>query len=112
LITTPEQVIAGGRAARGRWVRKIAAMVIRAEGLRVAILPTLRRWGRCIGPSFATQTGRGAQLGPEVLAKVKPAHLGIVHDIILAALHQNLAGVNDIGSIGQIEGFAHVMIGN
>ncbi len=51
-------------------------------------------------------------LDPEVLAEIKPAHFGIVDDVVLAALHQDLAGIDDVGPVGQSEGLAHIVVGN
>ncbi len=45
-------------------------------------------------------------------AQIELAHLGVVHDVIAPALHQDLAGIDDIGAIGQGEGLAHIVVGD
>src|SRR6478752_6895560 len=51
-------------------------------------------------------------LHPKFFAEVEAAHVGIIDDLVGRALHQNLARVNDVGTVGQAERFADIMIGN
>jgi len=53
---------------------------------------------------------RLARLQLELFAEIEPPHVGIVDDIGRPALHQNFAGINDIGSIGQAERLAHIVV--
>ena len=51
-------------------------------------------------------------LHPEVFAQIESPHVRVRNDVVRRALRQDLAAVNDIGSIDQPEGLPHIMIGN
>ena len=51
-------------------------------------------------------------LEAEFLAKVKAAYIRIVDDFFRTALGQDLPGIDDIGTVGQAERFAHIVIGD
>src|ERR1700694_1687910 len=51
-------------------------------------------------------------LEPECLAEIEPADVRIVDDVIGAALHQDLARINDIGTVGQPQRLAHIVVGD
>ena len=53
---------------------------------------------------MASPSIAGITLDPKFLPEIEPADLGIVHDIVLAALHQDLARVNDVRAVGEVEG--------
>src|SRR5262245_17893710 len=48
----------------------------------------------------------------EFLAEIEAANLGIVHNVVLAALHQDLARINDVRAVGEVEGLADIVVGN
>src|SRR5215467_9819811 len=51
-------------------------------------------------------------LHAELFAQIKAADVRIVDDIFGIALHQDLARVNDVGTVGQAERLAHVVVSN
>src|SRR5262245_26384401 len=48
----------------------------------------------------------------EFLAQIETAHIGVVHDVVGAAFHQDLAGVNDVGAVSKPQRLTHIMIGD
>src|SRR5262245_35338175 len=48
----------------------------------------------------------------EFLAEIEAADLGVVDDVVLAPLHQDLSGIDDVGAVGEVERLAHVMVGD
>ena len=51
-------------------------------------------------------------LEAEFLAKVKPAYIGIINDLLRASLSQDFTGIDDIGAIGQAERLADIVVGD
>src|SRR5262245_25933862 len=51
-------------------------------------------------------------LHAEFLAEIEAADLGVVDDVVLAPLHQDLSGIDDVGAVGEVERLAHVMVGD
>src|SRR6185312_16835480 len=45
------------------------------------------------------EQGGGKRFGlqPEFLAEIEPADIGVVDDVVGAALHQHFAGIDDVG---------------
>src|SRR3954447_26507400 len=48
----------------------------------------------------------------EAVAEVDAADLGVVDDLVRAALEQHLAGVDDRGAVDDVEGLADVVVGD
>ena len=44
----------------------------------------------------------GITLDAKFFPEIEAADLGIVHDIVLAPLHQDLAGINDVGPVREV----------
>jgi hypothetical protein len=42
------------------------------------------------------------RLDAKFFAEIEAADLGIIHDIVFAAFHEDLAGVNDVRAIGEV----------
>src|SRR4249919_1154621 len=49
-------------------------------------------------------------LQPEFFAQVEATHIGIVHDIVGATFHQDLAGVDDVRAVGEPQRLTHIVI--
>src|SRR5690348_13002577 len=48
----------------------------------------------------------------EFFAEIEPPHVRIVDDVVRTTLHQHLAGVDDVGPVGEAEGLTHIVIGD
>src|SRR6202008_3610969 len=48
------------------------------------------------GPSETPRTSQ-----PEFFAQIEATHIGIVHDLVGAALGQDFTGIDDIGAVGE-----------
>src|SRR5260370_8745013 len=65
------------------------------------------------GPGCRNEGDLGtAALDAEFFAEVEAADLGVVHDILLAALHEDLARIDDARAVGEVEGLAHIVVGD
>src|SRR5690625_767690 len=49
---------------------------------------------------------------PETLAEIDAAHIGVGDDLSGGAIHQNLAIMQDIGAVDDLERLAHIMVGD
>src|SRR5262249_43618156 len=67
----------------------------------------IEQWGLA---ELRALTNYARYLQLEFLAQVESAHIGIVHDVVGAALHQNLAGVNDVSTVSKPQRLAHIMV--
>src|SRR5258707_9996866 len=71
-----------------------------------------RYWRDWSSDVCSSDLQRGQPLDAEFFAEIEAADLGIVHDIVLAALHEDLARIDDVGPVGEVERLAHVMVGD
>src|SRR6478752_2989804 len=55
---------------------------------------------------------RGEHLNSEVVTQVQAPDLRIVDDVVLTALHQHLAGIDDVGPVGEGERLADIVVGD
>src|SRR5215208_5524249 len=49
---------------------------------------------------------------PEILAEIEPAHVLVGDDLVWASLGQHLAGVDDVGAVGERQRLADVVVGD
>ena len=68
------------------------------------------RAGRLPPPSNRSHKMRLADM--EALAQVNTADILILHDFLGIAIHEDRSVMQDISSINDLQGFAHVMIGD
>src|SRR5690606_30912234 len=92
------EMYTGAGATAGPGVLSFAHDLVRKP------VPTL---GSSRGQAF-----RDHVLKPELLAEIEPAHVGIADDVVRRAFGQYLAGIDDIGAVGQPQRFAHVVVGD
>src|SRR5215510_16264360 len=71
-----------------------------------------RRHTRIAGRTPAAGPSWENPLHTEFLAEIEAADLRVVDDVVLAPLHQDLSGIDDVGAVGEVECFAHVMVGD
>src|ERR1700730_8543809 len=63
-------------------------------------------------PSGPAALDKCRVLGLEILAEIEAADFGVVDDVVLAALHQHLPRIDDVGPIGERQRLAHIVIRN
>src|ERR687898_2278242 len=86
------------------WRRWVTA--IRALELVQFLLGSIPAWGGRSDPFWRFC------LKLESLPQVEPADVRVIYDVVGAALHQHLAGINDVGPVGQAQGFTHIVVGD
>src|SRR5690625_789663 len=68
--------------------------------------------GRACPQSACRKSAVRSVSDPETLAEIDAAHIGVGDDLSGGAIHQNLAIMQDIGAVDDLERLAHIMVGD